>query len=340
MKKQIEKQIEKTVKMIERIEEYNSFLNDNRYYERGCNAQLSFNVKMYNLSINTDEVEKHIDTLGITGERREQIIEEFNEGRLEGIYSHFLENQGTCFIEDVEQKESPYYNFFNAKDIGFYGRSGGHLCLGDISSFELEIGDTEVNNYPIWDWSREAGSYWSFNKDISVLIEEFKQSFGVTTQREVYNQLKEDATKGDLKSYYDAAIKNQATIEMLETDISEFKKNANKYLLEELHYEIDNFIENEYGIEIAIEKAETGDYSQIDTIKEVTETDVLTNRNAKVPVLKAKTMLAAIIQGVDVIGQKIGGFTINKIEKREHDIYIKIGCHLFSLNKTRLTLTA
>lgn len=343
MKKQIENKFEHIVRMIETIEQYNNYLNDNRYYEGyGCsNKQLSFNVKTHNAYLPTDAVEDYFTAQNITGERKEQILEEFDDARLEGISYHFIEDQQEGFRNDVtEWYKHPLYDWVDVKDISFYGRSGGHLCLGKMENFEIELSDTEVGNYPIWDWSKDAGSYWSFNKPIEELINAFKESFGVTSQKEVYKQLVEDSRRGDLKDYYDTAVKNQKKLEKLEKQIAEFKTNAKKYLIEFFHNEIDKFIENEYGIEIAIEKAETGDYSKIDGFKQITAESILTTQNAKVPTRDAIIALKAITTDHGTVGIKIGHFIVNRILVYPKDTYVKVGCHLFSLNQAKTAFSS
>lgn len=343
MKKQIEKKFEHIVRMIERIEEYNAYLNDNKYYEGyGCfNRQLSFDVKIHNAWLSDTDVEDYIKPLNLSEDRRQLVLDEFNEERLNSLFQHWLSDNAEQFKEDVNQKESPYYHLIDHKDIGFYGRGGGHLCLGRMESFELEVGDTEVGNYPVWHYESKIGSYWSFNqKEVDEMIEDFKQSFGVTTMKEVYKQLVEDSRRGDLDNYYKKAVENQKLLEKLESDIKRFKKNASKYLKEFLQNEIENFIDGEFSVEMAIEKAEAGDYSQIDSFKEITSESILTNRNARVPTKDARIALTAITSGHGSVGIKIGNFILNRISVYPKDTYVKVGCHLFSLNQAKTAFSS
>ena len=208
------------------------------------------------------------------------------------------------------------------------------MCLGKVDSFTKEIDDTEAGNYPIWEYKSGQGTFIVW-KDTDELIKDFKEHFKLSTQKEVYELLKEDSEKGDIKYYYDQAVENLKAFEQLEIDIRDFKDNAKKYLIEELQYEIDTFIEDEYSVEIAIEKAETGDYSKIDSIQKIEGDELITNRNAKVPLQKAKDLLKAIVNGCNVIGQKVGHYTVNCVDKRTNDTYVKIGCHLFSVKQVK-----
>lgn len=324
--------------MLNTIEEYNNYLQDNKYYEGygRSNAQLSFNAKIYAYASYSD-VQNYINTLGLNEEQQAEVLEEFNDDRLNGMFYHFLEDSQNSFREDLDNKENPYYYFLDKKDIGFYGRGGGHLCLGSIDNFTLEVGDTEVGNYPIWNWDRTNGSYYTFNSE--TLIQDFKEYFGVTTQKEIYDAIQEDIKNGDIGYYYKKAIENKNLLEKLESEITEFKANAKEYLIEHLNNEIDMFIENQFGIDLAIEKAEKGDYSSIDNIKTIENSYLVTNRNAKAPLNEVKNVIKLLIKGYDIQNKKIGAFTINKIVKKEKDTYIKIGCHLFSLNQTLLNKT-
>jgi hypothetical protein len=324
--------------MLKKIEEYNAYLDENKYYEGygRSNSQLSFNVKIHSY-ISESNVEDYIKTLQLDEERTSEILEEFNDERLNGMFYHFLEDNQQSFIEDLDNKENPYYYLLNKKDIGFYGISGGHLCLGSIDNFTLEISDTEVGHYPIWQYDRTNGSYYTFNSE--TLIQDFKEHFGVTTQKEVYDAIQYDIKKGDIGSYYEKAIENKKLLEKLEIEIADFKENSNKYLIEHLNNEIDMFVESQFGIDMAIQKAEQGDYSNIDNIKTIENSYLVTNRNAKVPLNEVKNIIQLLMKGYDIQNKKIGAFTINKIVKKEKDTYIKIGCHLFSLNQTLLNKT-
>lgn len=338
MKKAIERRFKKIDQMIKRIEEYNEYLNDNKYYEGygHFNCQLSFDVKLHSLWLSTSDVEEYIKPLNLTEEQVESVMKEFNEQRLEGIYYHFLEDCRQAFIDDLEEcEENPLYGLVEARDISFYGRQGGHMCLGRLSEFELEIGDTEIGNFPIWEWTDKTGLYWSLNKDTDELITKFKEYFEVTTQKELYRELQEVITKGDLRDYYAKAIENQEQLERFEEYIKKYKADAKGHFKSHFENEINNFLEDEQGIDVAIRLAESGDYSRIDKIKEITEKDILTERNARVPLHQAKKVMQMILTGKNVIDMKIGHFVVNRVEKYTNDTYIKIGCHLFSLNQTR-----
>lgn len=341
MKKQIEKQIEKINSMIGRITEYNAYLNDNTYYANRGAKQLSFDVKFYAYLTET-EVEKCIKGLRLSKKRTAQVMDEFNEDRLSGVYYHFISDNQELFTEDLDSKDSPYYYMVNKKDVGFYGRQGGHLCLGDVSSFELNIDETEIGNWPAWEYEYfgkgESGLNWP--EDIDVTIAQLKEHFRVTTQKEVYRELRAEITKGDLAGFYNSAISNTETLENLEKQIKDFKANAQKYLEEMLQQEIDTFIQEEFGEEMAIKSAEAGDRSQLDSIKQITGAYVVTNRNAKVPTTSAIYLLNAIISGRKVTGMKIGSFMVNRVTKKRNDTYIKIGCHLFSLKDARQQFVA
>jgi len=338
MKKQIEKQFGKLQKMIERIEEYNEYIQDNKYYNYH-KSYLSFDVKLHNTYLCDDEVFDALKKLypDMAEGEMQQVIEEFNDDRLTGIVYHFYDREQEDFKELLWMDEThPNKSFIKGWDIGFYGRGGGHLCLGDIDSFELDVFNTEVGEYPVSYYDHKYGMQWKFSDDD--LIQQFKEHFGVTTQKEVYLQLKKDIEGGNVWQMHQDAIDNQKTLEELEARIDDYKANARKYLIEQLEYEIENFVENEFDISSAIEMAEKGDRSKLQHINTVTEGEVITNMQAKVPTEKAKLLLEAIIKGDNVIGVKIGAYTVNRIEKRTNDTYVKIGCHILSLNEAIHTL--
>jgi len=100
MRKKLARKFEHIKKMLIRIDEYNEYLDDNKYYEgRGSNPQLSFNVKVHAHVDGADVVEKYLDVHGITDhDRRRSVIEEFDDARLDGIFWHTLQQEREWFI--------------------------------------------------------------------------------------------------------------------------------------------------------------------------------------------------------------------------------------------------
>lgn len=321
-------------RMFDRIEEYNAYLKDNYYNtNRGYGeSDVSFNVKMHDLWVDSDWVQEHLIERGITGDDFTKVIEEFNDTRLEGIYSHYLESTAESFIEEIAEKSSPYYYLLDADVVGFYGRNGGHLCLGKQSYFQVDLADGETGYYPIWIWNQKEDTYWTFSKE--TLVKDFMEYYEITNQKELMKSLRDDMKKGDLANYYKIAIENQELFEQLEAQIQSFKETAKANLKQQVIYEIEQFINEEFGIELIIAAAEKGDYSKLNTIVEIKNAYVLTNLKAKVPLKAVKQILKTLKKGSDVIGQSIGNFTINDTVRGMNDIYVKIGCHVFSLNQT------
>ena len=63
-----------------------------------------------------------------------------------------------------------------------------------------------------------------------------------------------------------------------------------------------------------------------------------TSGGARVGLNKAKTMYRALIQGKNIVGQKIDHYTVDYVEKTDSDIKIKIGCHTIMLSEVQSVL--
>lgn len=337
MKNAIKRLLDKISSIITKVEEYNEYLNDNRYSDRST-RYLSFNVKAYDY-IDKNDLEELDEFKALSQENKELVREEFDEERIEGVYNHVFEDKREWFRDDAISGGSynGIFKHMNAIDISFMGRQGGHLCLGEVSEWEMELCETSLNYYPFYNWSRDHGMIWETPEDINECIKELKDYFEVTTQKEVYQLLKADVLK-EFEPFISDIDKNMEQFLKLEEDIKEYKKNFKDDLLYNLTDEVQQFIENNFSYEYAILAAEQGDYSLLNSILKIEGDKIITNLNAVVSLKAAIKTIKQIENGKDVKSGKVSAYTINVVDRREKDTYVKIGCHLFSLSQTKLQL--
>jgi len=333
MKKKIWKLFNKVDTIIAKVREYNDLVYDNRYSDR-MNPELSFNVKLYNIiTINSDDIKKYLLSLDIAEDsaNMRNLLNEFDDDRLDGIYHHYLQDMAEMFREDVKQKDHYLHDFINGNEINFYGRNGGHMCLGSLSSYHLEITETEFNQYPNYDFDRKDWDsyYRDPNKTIKEEIEMWKEHFGLRTQLEVYALLKNDIDNGDLGNYYQKAIDGIDTIEKLQDHLKEIKANQREYFDDFWKREIDAYRDENFSFHQKIEYAKNNNLSHLDFIERYNQTDAWTNRNAKVPYDSIKRMLWAINKEMNIVGKHIGPYVVNEVEKVGEMTFVKIGCHVF-----------
>lgn len=330
MKNKIQNLLDKIPGFIDQIDEYNEYLNDNKY-----NGELSYDVKV-NDYISQEDIENLECFKVLNSNGKDRVFDEFDNNRLDDIFYHTIDNQREFFIDSIQYKECAYHYLFDAKEISFQGRQGGHLCLGSVNNFEAELSDTGLCNYPFYHYIRNEGCQWIQPTDIDTAIQELKEHFGVTTQKEVYKLLIKDIEY--LQEFCSDLEKKLLYFTELETDIEGFKENFKDCLIGQLEFEIENFIDSEFSYEQGIELAEKGDYSLLDSILSIENDMIKTNQKVTVPLKSAMAAIQAIENGDDLVGQKISHYTIEAIDKREKDTYVKIGCHLFSVNQTKLQL--
>jgi hypothetical protein len=337
MKTKIEKLLKRLQSIIDKIDKYNEYLNDNKYSERST-SYLSFNVKAYGWTDIGDL--KDLEAFKALSEaNQELVLEEFDDDRISGTYYHVLEDKREWFVEQAINGETydGIFKHMKERDISFYGRQGGHLCLGTISEWEAELSDIGLDYYPFYQYIRNEGCQWIHPTDIDTAIQELKEHFGVTTQRRVYELLKADIVK-DFEPFIKNLDKNMEQFLQLEEDIKEYKDSFKDELIEQLKYEVETFIEDNFSYEDAILAAENGDYSKLDSILKIEDDKIVTNRNAVVSLKAAIETIKHIDAGKDVKSEKISAYTINVVDRRDKDTYVKIGCHLFSLSQTKLQL--
>ena len=325
MKKKILKKLSALRTMLKRIDQHNEYLYDNKYSVRHGSPELSYNVKIYEWLSDSD-VQKVLNKLELDDDIEAKVLEEFDDDRLSGILNHFLTDQAEMAVEDFDQWDGhPLYDIVRSRDVSFYGRQGGHMCLGEISEFEKNAEDI-LGDYPIW-----SNGDWIVDDD--TFIDICKEHFGFTNQKQVYDFLCEI----DFEYYTKEAQERLDAFTMFEQQIQDFKDNAATYLFEQLETEIGDFIDMEFGIEMAVEKAERGNHDKLNTFR-IQDDTIITNMNAIVKLDAAIALIKAIVIGADVVDKKIGAFKVNKVVKKENDTYVKIGCHLFSIKQSLQSL--
>jgi hypothetical protein len=333
MRNRIQKLIEKFQAKITIIDEYNEMIeNDYKYYAGygRSDKQFAFNVKFHNAYFPTDCVEDYAKSLNLSEQDTAVLVEEFNDSRLDGIYEHFFD-QERDWVKDQGNLNEWFPDIHILKrEVNFYGRSGGWLCLGDLPL--LEVGDTELGQYPIWKWSDKYGTY--INWDSDTLIDDLKDFHRVTNLKDLFAELKRDLNDGDLADYADKAVKRTAQIRAFEERIAEAKKNVKEDLLGFLHEEINTFLANNLSIDSIVQLAEAGDTSRLDNVNHITDKELITTRHAHVPLDAAQRMIDAIVAGHDITGKHIGSYIVNKVIAGINDTYVKVGCHVFALKRT------
>lgn len=107
-------------------------------------------------------------------------------------------------------------------------------------------------------------------------------------------------------------------------DLNDSLKNAHK---EQLENDILSFIEeNSLIIEGDIEKI------KFDYIAKIEDGQAITNKGAIVPIEDARRVLNKFLEGLDIVNEKIGAFTVNKVFDIKNIIFLRIGCHLIKID--------
>lgn len=115
----------------------------------------------------------------------------------------------------------------------------------------------------------------------------------------------------------------------------EAMKQAVNYLNKDLKYM--HKIQLEQDILSYIEENSliiTGDIEKIkfDYIAKIENGQAITNKGAIVPIEDAKRVLKRFLEGLEVVGEKIGVFTVNKVFDIKETVFLRIGCHLIKID--------
>jgi hypothetical protein len=141
----------------------------------------------------------------------------------------------------------------------------------------------------------------------------------------------------DLIDYYTEKMNDmQNAVEFVLEYIKGVTSSFKEILTYELSHEIGEFIADEHSVE---ERVQEG-LVKINTFISVNEDEVVTDQHAHAKLNRVKEVIEEFRNGINVVGQMIGSFKINKVFEVDGETYFKIGCHLFKLSEVEQKLAA
>jgi len=263
----------------------------------------------------------------------------FNKETIDAIKQEFDENRINSSFEHCYD----YFDYHN--ELGQEVDNFENLFYYNKMDYQTGIKKCEKNG---WRFDSDAYSSWvelDINaNDKLTMLDGWSRGSGFDI---AYN-----ANKNGLRVYFESgrtlneAVNFQfeilkATIQELNSFKREFKQRfkamqeAVNYLNDNLKYthkqqleqDILNYIE-ENSLII------TGDIEKIkfDYIAKIEDGKAITNKGAIVPIEDAKRVLKRFLDGLEVVGEKIGVFTVNKVFDIKETVFLRIGCHLIKID--------
>lgn len=249
----------------------------------------------------------------------EAIKQEFDKSRINSSFEHCCD-----YFDYRNELGQGVDNFENL----FYHKSGGRKNDWDYNSnnykswIELKIdADNKLSMLDYWNnfgaaraaiHAKEQGLRFYFEGG-RTLPEAVAYQFEILKETiKEFNQFKHNFYKR-LKAMKQAA-------DHLNEDLKYLHKN-------QLEQDILSFIEeNSLIIEGDIEKI------KFDFIAKIEDGQAITNKGAIVPIEDAKRVLKRFLDGLEVVGEKIGAFTVNKVFDIKETVFLRIGCHLIKID--------
>ena len=255
----------------------------------------------------------------------------FNKETIEAIKQEFDESRINSSLEHCQD----YFNSHNELGLGvdnfeklFYYERGGKKNDFDFdgdrykSWVELKINaDNRLSMLDYWNnfgaaraaiYAKEQGLRFYFEGG-RTLPEAVTYQFEILKETiKEFNQFRHD--------FYKRLEAMKQAVDHLNEDLKYLHKN-------QLEQDILSYIE-ENSLII------TGDIENIkfDYIAKIQDGQAITNKGAIVPIEDAKRVLKRLLEGLEVVGEKIGVFTVNKVFDIKETVFLRIGCHLIKID--------
>lgn len=280
------------------------------------NKYPAFNIKVYDY-LSESDVETIIDKSTLSELAKERILEEFDSDRLNSIFNHTCDQEIEYLLDAIGYEDE--YNELEKDCFEVQGKGGGWLVYANHRHNPFDL---------------DANLKFPY---------EVLENLGTETNLALWRKLLPEIWHS--APYYDC----KATIEWLESDLEQLqtintqlkqlialgkiikliKGDFKSYLVDNLEYEIKNFIENELE-ELVVVK---------NTIAKIENDIVTTNEWAKCTISEARDALKKLKEGNLAKGDKIGNYTFRNTFEHEGKLYAKVGCHKFLISELEAQLT-
>lgn len=250
---------------------------------------------------------------GIINKNAKKLIKsEFSYYRLESSYNHFLDYSYEDLGAGVNGFDIVFFTNGNKVGWEYKDYSYNTAIEMDINLIDSLQQNSGQYSYEIFDcYSFKETRY--FFKNGATLGEAVKLQFKILLE-----------FMRDLNSFKKEFIEKVEMMRSAVSDLNSLLENGHEMQVEE---DILDFVqENKLIIDGDIDKIE------FDFIAEVEGDKVKTNKGAIVNLSDAKRVLNEILTGLDVVGKKIGLYTINKAYFIKNTLFIRIGCHLIKID--------
>lgn len=255
----------------------------------------------------------------------EAIKEEFDENRINSSFNHCDDyiyddiGAGVKGFDDLF-----YYDKMDYKTGKKTTVKDGWCFDSDSYSSWVELDINANDKLTMLDsWSRGSGLDIAYNANKKGLRVYFE--WGRTLEEAVNFQFEIlKATIEEINLFKREFKKRLQAMQEAVNDLNDSLKNAHK---QQLELDILDYIEeNSLIIEGDIEKI------KFDYIAKIEDGQAITNKGAIVPIDDAKRVLNKFLEGLDIVNEKIGAFTVNKVFDIKNIIFLRIGCHLIKID--------
>jgi F0F1-type ATP synthase membrane subunit b/b' len=191
-----------------------------------------------------------------------------------------------------------------------FGRSGGWFSICEESDLENDI-LVDQYGYSFYDEIVNAED----NNEFNIVVKDYSDD---------KKQLLKDL-RGHLQDYNEKVEAIQSVI----NDIEDSKKFFKETLLQQLEYEIDDFVgENlkQSNVTIKIEEDKVKTSLGVSVVLGEFK-DIFNLLSPQIENLKRKEKLT--------IGKRVGNYTVEYAKRKKDDVIIKAGCHRFSFNQIK-----
>jgi hypothetical protein len=279
---------------------HTNFNNAKRAFNENLQSECSLKLKFYH---------EHFKT-------------QFEQFKTLPLFIQYLE---TTFTN--EYKEFYYLQMLDSKNVWQFGRSGGWLSIAESTDLENFCEDSANLFYQLKDFY-----YADDNKQFNEALKDYSYSYEnlEQTRKRLISE-----TENEINCWNE----KKEAIDWIISYIEEAKKAFKDSLRSQLEFEIDNFINDNFSIDNKIDSYLNGETNILNSIALIEHDTIKTNLGAKVTFEQAIKAIEDIKAGLNVIGQKVGVFTIEKIVTKNNKTFVKIGCHVFNLEDIENQLT-
>lgn len=339
---------------------------DSEEHRHENDFRLHFKLQdMNDFMVSSEEVYEEIIKAGITDEDTiNQILNDLEDGdtSFTHAWDNLQDNFGDC-VDDFEYYTRPILAGKNGREFTPHDLLKQGLVLKDcvkysafFFKFDSEFEGTRNLYFIDWEYKKKKYRFterngvpyvystmnpkgyidpWEYNHALFDAEEQGLKYYFRKSRDKTLAQAVEISF--DILKYFLSRVQNfrndaRPHFEKLQEAVNFYNQEIQVAHMEQLRYDIQEYIDANDILLDDTDDDQKLSKLKLQTIAKIEDNQLTTDLGASVPLNEARNVLAKFMEGLNIVGDKVGAYQVKRIINIGDAIIIRIGCHLIKID--------